>query len=84
MRRFFVMVSLAVLSACGGPPPAEEAAAEQAPVADEASVGATGATPTCTSGNAWECYCGQFRTAETCRTERSCVWAFNRCSPTYE
>ncbi len=84
MRRFFVMVSLAVLSACGGPPAVDEAPAEQAPVADEAAVDAMSGTPSCTSANAWECFCAQFRTADTCRPVRSCVWAYNRCSPTYE
>lgn len=83
MRRFFVMASLLVLSACGGQPGADESSAEQAPVADEVS--ATSQYPTgCTSGNSWECFCAQFKTFDTCRAQRSCVWAYNKCSPTYE
>ncbi|NMO23591.1 hypothetical protein HPC49_53775 [Pyxidicoccus fallax] len=85
MRRFFVMMSLVVLSACGGQPPAEEApAAEQTPAAGES--GEVDATALCTSGDTWACYCAQFKTADTCRAAqlRSCVWAYNRCTPTYE
>ncbi|MFP2906269.1 hypothetical protein ACLESD_14620 [Pyxidicoccus sp. 3LFB2] len=85
MRRFFVMMSLVALSACGGQPPAaEETPVEQTPATEESGTGAQSAGPTCTSGNAWECFCGQFRTYDTCRPNRSCVWAYNRCSPTYE
>ena len=88
MRRFFVMLSLVVVSACGGQPTAEEApAAEQAPVAGEASEASeVDATALCTSGDSWACYCAQFKTADTCRSAqlRRCVWAYNRCTPTYE
>lgn len=53
-------------------------------MAEEAGPGAQSLSPTCTSGNSWECFCGQFKTYETCRPNQSCVWAYNRCSPTYE
>jgi hypothetical protein len=82
MRRFVVMASLLVLSACGG----QEAPAEGAPVNEEAgdtsAMSATGGT--CTSGNSWECFCAKYKTYETCRQVSSCVWAYNKCSPTYE
>jgi hypothetical protein len=82
MRRFIVMASLLVLSACGGQPAVEEAPAEGAPVTEEA--GATGATSLTCTGNSWECFCAQYKTYDTCRAQRSCVWAYNKCSPTYE
>ncbi|RKH11459.1 hypothetical protein D7V97_11060 [Corallococcus sp. CA053C] len=81
MRRFFVMMSLVALSACGGPPTEAEA-----PVAEESGPGAQSITPTCTSGDTWACYCAQFKTSDTCRSAqlRQCVWSLNRCTPTYE
>ncbi|CAM3052843.1 hypothetical protein G4177_33365 [Corallococcus sp. ZKHCc1 1396] len=86
MRRFFVMMSLVALSACGGQPTEAEVPMEQAPVAGEMGPEAQSQTPACTPGNTWECYCAQFRSFETCRQAplRQCVWAYNRCSPTYE
>lgn len=86
MRRFFVMMSLVALSACGGQPTEAEAPVEQTPMAEEAGPEAQSATPTCTSGDSWACYCATFKTFETCRAAqlRRCVWAYNRCSPTYE
>ncbi|QAT83636.1 hypothetical protein EJ065_2050 [Corallococcus coralloides] len=84
MRRFLVMMSLVALSACGGQPTEAEAPVEQPPVTEE--TGAQSATPTCTSGDSWACYCATFKTSDTCRAAqlRRCVWAYNRCSPTYE
>ncbi len=86
MRRFIMMASLLVLSACGGQPGVDEAPVEQAQVSEES--GATSARSetgtTCTTGNSWECFCAKYKTAETCRQVSSCVWAYNRCSPTYE
>ncbi|RKG78153.1 hypothetical protein [Corallococcus terminator] len=86
MRRFFVMMSLVALSACGGQPTEAEAPAEPAAEVGESGPGAQSLGPSCTSGNSWECYCAQFRTFDTCRQAplRQCVWAYNRCSPTYE
>jgi hypothetical protein len=76
MRRFFVVMSLMALSACGGSP-----AEESAPAAEEREAQAG-----CTSGDSWACYCAQFKTSDTCRQAnlRRCVWAYNKCSPTYE
>lgn len=85
MRRFVVMLSLVVVSACGGQPTADEVpAAEQAPAAGEASD--VESTALCSSADTWACYCAQFKTADTCRQAqlRRCVWAYNRCTPTYE
>ena len=83
MRRFFVMMSLVALSACGGQPPAEEAPAEQQPAAGDVS-----ATATCSSANAWECFCAQYKTSTTCNQASQgnwhCVWVNNKCEPTYE
>lgn len=83
MRRFFVMMSLVALSACGGPPSSEAAPAEPAQES-----GDVGATALCSSANAWECFCAQYKTSTTCNQASQgswhCVWVNNRCEPTYE
>ncbi|QRN98952.1 hypothetical protein JRI60_07950 [Archangium violaceum] len=87
MRRFILVAALLGLTACGG----EEMPLEEAPalvsearagqVAEPASAEANAII--CT-GSSWECYCNSLKTEERCRTVPSCVWAFNKCSPTYE
>ncbi|MCK8500885.1 MULTISPECIES: hypothetical protein [Myxococcus] len=76
MRRFVVLVSLLGLSACGGGVEAEQQ--PESPAQTEQGL--------CT-GNAWECFCAQYKTQATCNQAssgaRHCVWQ-NKCLPTYE
>ncbi|MCP3168117.1 hypothetical protein [Myxococcus qinghaiensis] len=80
MRRLVVLVSFLGLSACGGG--VESAGTEQEAVSQTEQ-------ELCSSANAWECFCAQFKTQEACREVQRCVWqpytaAASRCLPTYE
>ncbi|NTX02754.1 hypothetical protein HUA74_07215 [Myxococcus sp. CA051A] len=81
MRRLVVLFSLLGLSACGG-------GVESAGTEPEAVSGTE--QELCSSANAWECFCAQFKTQEACRTgSQRCVWqpytaVGSRCLPTYE
>ncbi|QSQ12483.1 hypothetical protein [Myxococcus landrumensis] len=84
MRRLVVLVASLGLSACGGGVESPEAEPQGVSETEQA---------VCT-GNAWECFCGGYKTQTACNQASSsngwhCYWqsatlAAGRCLPTYE